>query len=111
MENWEEIYGYSRKPTYEEAQRDDWEDSDAYDCEWEFMVDYLTELMTMKNPDGYWKATVRGFGWRQLDGETDIFHANEGDKLLAKILPNTDCTFHIYDYGKTGFAIDRKSVV
>lgn len=58
-------------------------------------------------------ATVRNFGWRGLDGKkefscpseyyraqdgTSVFHCRAvGQKFLGEILPNTDCTFTIYE--------------
>jgi hypothetical protein len=68
------------------------------DFEHECMRDEITEWIKEHNPDGDWRATVTGFGWRNLDGEKE-FHAEDGQHLLWAVLPNTECTFNIYDEG------------
>jgi hypothetical protein len=68
-----------------------------YELEWDYIIDHLTELMNEKNPDGYWYAKVSNFGWRHLDGNTDFFNVDNGTELLRKVLPDTDCSFTIYD--------------
>jgi hypothetical protein len=75
--------------------------------DWDFLTEDLSQLMQQKNPVGYWKATVTGFGWRKLEGHTDVFQAMNGLQLLQHILPNTDCSFRIYNHGKNGFAINN----
>ena len=55
----------------------------------------LTELINEMSPDGYWSASVKGFGWRGLDGEKEFSADNAGD-FIGAILPKTDCTFYIY---------------
>jgi len=73
--------------------------------EWDDLLDFLTEKMLKKNPDGNWHAEVKGFGWQKLDGYTD-FNAKTGRDFLDRILPDTDCTFKIYNDGK-GFSINN----
>jgi hypothetical protein len=104
VENWED-YGYDTRPSKDTLFNDIMEDSGFFEDIWDSEMEYLTEEMKRRNPSGYWTASVRGFGWRNLDGEMDTFYATKGVDLLGKILPNTDCTFYIHEYGKTGFAI------
>lgn len=52
-----------------------------------------------------WKATVNGFGWRGLNGEKYI-SADNAKTLLSEVLPDTDCTFHIYNF-RNGIAIQN----
>lgn len=79
-------------------------DADHFAFEWEYLCDYLTELMG-KNKHGGWKAIVSHFGWRELNG-SKAFQATTGKELLQAILPQTDCTFRVYRYGR-GFAINN----
>ena len=68
------------------------------DFEHECMRDEITAWIKKHNPDGDWRAEVTGFGWQRLNGYKD-FHAEDGQHLLWAVLPNTDCTFNIYDEG------------
>jgi len=81
-----------------EEPEDEWEAQD----EWDFLTEALTELMQKiakrYSNFGYWKASVRNFGWRSLDGEAS-FRAEDGTKLLQKILPDTPCHFRIFRDG------------
>lgn len=83
-----------------------YQDSDQYSIEWDDLNEYLTEKIKEKNPDGYWRADMSNFGWRGVSG-SQYFEATDGKKLLEKILPDTDCTFYIYDFGKDGLAINN----
>jgi len=80
------------------------EDPDLFSIQWEYLCDYLTELME-KNSHGGWMAEVKNFGWRSLNGHK-YFEARTGRVLLQKILPKTECTFKVYRYGK-GLAINN----
>lgn len=81
------------------------QDSFLFQDEFEYMTEHLTEIIQRKNQGGYWKATVNNFGWRNQDGY-NYFYADTGIDLLRGILPDTDCTFKIYNYGK-GIAIQN----
>lgn len=75
------------------------EDQDLYDREWDDLCSSLTELMQRINPDGYkYHAKVSNFGWQRLDGHKE-FTATEGKTLLQEVLPQTECTFQIWDRG------------
>ena len=80
------------------------EDSDIYEWGWQDLCDYLTELMK-RNPHGGWKAEANNFGWRSLSGHK-FFHAETGQDLLREVLPDCECTFTVYRYGK-GLAINN----
>lgn len=77
------------------------------DWEWEDLCNDLTELMKAVNPAGLWRGRVEGFGWRSVDGQRGEFAASCGSELLLAILPNTDCNFKIYKWGRKGFKIDN----
>lgn len=99
-----------KKDLYDEfeklARENAYQDSDQYEVEWDSLKEYLTEKMKEKNPDGYWRADMSNFGWRGVSG-SKYFEADNGEKLLQEILPKTDCTFYIYDFGKDGLAINN----
>ncbi len=80
------------------------EDPDLFSIQWDYLCDYLTELME-KNSHGGWLAEVKNFGWRSLNGHK-YFEARTGRELLQKVLPKTECTFKVYRYGK-GLAINN----
>jgi hypothetical protein len=69
------------------------------DMLWEDMIDYLGSILDKKNKGIHWKCTVNNFGWRSLNGEAYI-EAQEGREFLRKILPETDCHFKIFNFGK-----------
>ncbi len=71
----------------------------------EHFTEYLTSILKHKNPGGYWKAQVRNFGWRNLDG-VKFLQAGDGESFLREILPKTDCHYYIFNYGK-GLAIQN----
>ena len=51
------------------------------DIEWDDLLDYLTEVIKRKNPNGYWRAEVKSFGWRGLDGHK-YFEVHNGQEFL-----------------------------
>lgn len=81
-------------------------DSVLYESEWEYLIDYLTEIIKERNPSGHWQAVVNNFGWRNQDGEKE-FDATDGKTMLQAILPQTDCTFHVFRWGRKGLAIQN----
>jgi hypothetical protein len=80
-------------------------DEDLYGMAWRDLCARLTDVMRRKNPDGGWHAAVNNFGWRRLNGHKD-FRADTGTKLLAALLPATECAFKVYHYGR-GLAINN----
>ena len=80
-------------------------DEELYALEWRDLCERLTEVIHRKNPDGGWHATVNNFGWRRLNGHKD-FRADTGKKLLAALLPASECAFKVYHYGR-GLAINN----
>lgn len=70
-------------------------DDYLYENEWDFVLELLGQKLTEYNDSGMWRAEVRGFGWRKLDGYK-VFKADNADKFLREILPETDNTFNIY---------------
>jgi hypothetical protein len=77
---------------------------DTDECE-DFGV--LTSAMLKKDKagEGCWRAEVQNFGWRKSWGEKYI-RAKNGKDLLSAILPKTDCSFKVHNYGK-GIAIQN----
>lgn len=76
-----------------------YQDQDYWQHQWEWVEDDLTILLNELNPDGYWKAVVHNFGWRNVDGQR-YFQSNEGADFLNKVLPNTNNNFRIFKDGK-----------
>ena len=70
-------------------------DADLISFEWSWMTEALGERLKAMNPDGYWYAEVKNFGWRQQSGYKH-FEADDGQSFLREILPETDCTFRVY---------------
>lgn len=79
--------------------------SDTLQFEWEYLADYLTELIGDRE---YWFGEVNNFGWRSSNGSKYIHlkSNNVGSEFLSNILPKTDCQFNIFKHGK-GFAIQN----
>lgn len=91
----------------DEALEQAFRDPGLYECEWDFLLDALTDKMNEINPDGAkWHCEAAGLGWRRLNGYK-TFEAENGKDLLGAILPETDCTFQIYvkqdGEGKTSY--------
>ena len=103
LEHWEDFY--EEKPSEDEVGEDVC-DSDILDIYWNDVSYYLTrEVLEKKNKDGYWKCIVEGFGRRNYSGEAYL-EINNANDLATKVLPNTNCTFKVYNYGK-GIAIQN----
>lgn len=81
-------------------------DSDQNQWDWDDAMCYLTDLMNERNPGGYWTVKVENFGWMSRSGSKE-FVATTGKELIKNILPNCDCTFHIYDNDGIGFKINN----
>lgn len=105
LNNWEDLPVCDKKPDEDEIRKEIYNNTDYLEAEWDYYTEYLSEILHKKNPDGYWQAIVNGFGWRNLDGHK-VLHAENGVDFLRAILPNTQCTFKIYNYGK-GIAIQN----
>jgi hypothetical protein len=76
------------------------------DDDFEFNVEEpLHDLLLKKNKEGYWVARVKNFGWRSLDGSA-FFRLDSAKDVFWKVLPQTDCHFRIFNFGK-GFAIQN----
>jgi len=82
-----------------------WEDGDEF--EWDDMTDELTSILKRKNKSGEWYAQVKNFGWQGMNGESHLEDLTDGGRFLRKILPDADCIFKIYDFGKNGLAINN----
>jgi hypothetical protein len=101
-ENWEDR-GFDQEPTDDEI--NNMISHEPLDWYWDDFAEALDEILKKKNPEGYWKAEVKNFGWRELSG-AKTFHAENAQQFLTRILPDTQNTFHIYNYGK-GLAINN----
>jgi hypothetical protein len=91
--------------TEKEIEHEIYGDQDFWDLRWADLKDALTEILQQKNRAVYWQARVRNFGWRSLDG-SKYLQADRGLEFLREILPNADCHFRIFDYGR-GLAIQN----
>jgi hypothetical protein len=82
--------------TEEQLEKDIWNDQSYWDDQYECLCEHLTEVLQDLNRKGcYFKATVKNFGWRDLNG-CKVFKAENGRQLLHEILPNCDCTFKFF---------------
>jgi len=64
---------------------------------WDAWCDDFENLMKRINPENKpWFAKVKNFGWRKQDGEKTFVATNAKD-FLRKILPETECSFYVYD--------------
>jgi hypothetical protein len=72
----------------------------------EFEYDDICDIITryIKFPE--WYCEVRGFGWMGRNGHK-VFKSATGRSMLREVLPNTECSFKIYRYGRNGFAINN----
>ena len=93
------LVGEDGKPDEDKIWEYVYEDSDLLTIEWDYILEYLTEIINKKSPSGCWKVEVANFGWRGVGGEQYLF-ADDGENFLRQILPNTDCTFYVYHDGK-----------
>lgn len=105
-ENWGEDHPGEEMPGDDSILAGIYEDQDVFTWEWEYLTDYLTEVMQERNPGGEWRVSVNDFGWRKQDGFKE-FKAGTGVEFLRKILPDTDCTFKIFAYGDDGIAVQN----
>ena len=105
LENWDEKEEGEPKPDKDELEGRLAEDCTTIDLYWEDCQQQLNEIIQRKNPNGYWKAEVSNFGWRRLDGHK-YFQADNAIAFLQAILPRTDCTFYVFNYGK-GLALQN----
>jgi len=85
----------------EELIREDtYKDDDLFTWRWDDLKEDLTNLMEEINPDGnQWKASVEGFGWRNLSGSRE-FSANTGEEMLQAVLLDTENHFKLYRDGR-----------
>ena len=88
-----------------EIEQEIYEDQDFWQFRWSDLKDALTEILQRRNPQGYWKARVRNFGWMSQDGRKYL-QARTGSDFLNELLPQTDCHFRIFEYGR-GLAIQN----
>lgn len=75
--------------------------ADGYECE-HTLSDILLEvsgIMHKKNKGSYWYVRMENFGWQRKNGFQYV-EANIGKHLMSKILPNTQCSWNIFNYGK-----------
>jgi len=63
--------------------------------DWEFLTDFLTYYLKKVNRWGYVKVEVSNFGWKKSNAIKYI-HVKDGEDLLYKILPNTECEFEFH---------------
>jgi|GEM_PF-1897476 len=74
-----------------------------FDWEWQCLAENLKyTLQELENEEkpGLWYVERRNFGWRNLGGHAQLAldGKNDGQQFLSKILPETDCSFKIYEY-------------
>ena len=79
----------------DEAWKQASEDDFIFEHEWDYLLELLEEKMKEINEDGYWLVRVENFGWRSISGYQK-FETTSAKEFLRKVLPDTDCTFHIF---------------
>lgn len=84
---------------------------DAYDDNHEYdedlddinLQDALYEISTYindkGNPEKTFKISVEGFGYRNTSNQGMVIF-EDGEELLQKVLPNTQCTWKVYQDGE-----------
>jgi hypothetical protein len=77
----------------------DMNDSGECHCEYDEDALQLGIVIRKKSPSGYWYVRVEGFGWNRINGFAYVNQLT-GKGWLRKILPDTECHFKIYHYGK-----------
>lgn len=95
-------------PCPDDYDQDDLIMAEAYQSEeWEYICDYLTEIMTTIQKKNGWSAKVENFGWQKLYGSKE-FQAMSGNELLRQVLPETENTFNIWVKGtrRKGYTIE-----
>jgi hypothetical protein len=83
------------KMSEEDARENAYSDQDLVSLEWDDLLCNLNVDLDNLCPHGYWYAEVHNFGWQSKSGWSK-FHAKDAKEFLDKILPRTECTFHIY---------------
>jgi len=103
LDNWErrvddlvEAEGMSREDAEAKANKDMvWLSQD----EWDFMTDRLSEVMNQVSSrfinKGFWMVEGNNLGWRGKSAYK-VVEAENGQELLGKVLPNTNCTFYVF---------------
>jgi len=99
-----ELYGFEGM-SEEEIRHKTYETADL-ETEWDLLTENLDETLKKKNPGMCWHAEVKNFGWRGLEGEK-TFCVGTASEFLGEILPKTECTFNIFEYGDDGIAIQN----
>jgi hypothetical protein len=87
----EEDESLSEDEAWDQAAQDDF----LFEHEWDYVFESLEEKMKEINEGGFWRVEVDNFGWRNLNGWKKI-QTDSAKKLLQEVLPDTDCTFHIF---------------
>ena len=74
---------------------------------WDDFTWQLTEIIKKKSKSKKWFAEMQNFGWQSRSGHKIIEDLKDGAQLLGEILPKTECTFKIFDFGKSGIIIQN----
>ena len=73
-----------------------WDDQDLIDNAWDYIIEYLDELLKEFNTEKKdYQVNINNFGWRNLSGEKTLNHDVNGEEFLKGILPDAECTFNI----------------
>jgi len=67
---------------------------DLLSFEWEYVCDSLTEWLEEISKGNGFHVEGRKLGWMNRDGYLELGDC-DGREFLAKVLPNTECTFKI----------------
>jgi hypothetical protein len=84
------------------------DETENYEKQYKRIAKKLDSVIDTKNPGHHWEAYVENFGWQKKTGIMDRFEATNGQYLLEQILPATENKFSIFEFKKTGFAINNR---
>ena len=79
--------------------------TDMEQNDWDYNMYHLNAMIKEKNPTGHWKVIGMNLGWNNAKGYKYV-KAYIGSYLIHGVLPSTDCSFKIYNFGK-GFMISN----
>jgi len=83
-----------------------YDDIDEWENDWTNVMEHLTTVMRKKNKHDNWQVDVKDFGWACKNGYKYV-KADKGAVLINSILPNTECSFKIYNWGSDGLLIQN----
>jgi len=91
--------------TEESIRNSAYNDSYVMEINLNSFIEDLTTIMNKKCKTNCWKVEISNFGWKNQNGNK-VFKADDARELINNLLPNTPCTYKIYNYSN-GLAIQN----